>query len=121
MKNIYIYVKKSEYENCIKYGIKLSEFADIVIDIDSSLKKGITAYLSPKDSEKYYDSEYICLKVNTNNLKIYIINLKLQDTKLLKKYVYTSEYYKFGTFEEPVAIICTTILPENISMYNKVL
>jgi len=121
LNNVFLYVKKDEYENYLKYGIKLSEFADTVLDIDSTSRKGILAYLAPKDSKLYLDDNYICLKINTNNLKIYITNLILKETKLTKKGIVTIDDYELGTFEEPVAIICNSILPENITIYNNII
>ena len=58
---------KEILDEYVKYGIKLSEHANKVLNIKKSDKKGITAYLSPKDSSKYNDSKYICLKIKVDN------------------------------------------------------
>ena len=121
MKNVFLYVKKDEYENYLKYGIKLSEYADTIIDLESSEKKGIISYLAPLDFETQNYDDFICLKINVENLKIYVINKKLENTKLFKKSIVPIENYIIGTYEEPIAVICTTILPENISIYNNTL
>lgn len=121
LRNVFLYVKKTEYEKCLKYGIKLSEYADIVVDLDTSEKKGIVAYLAPLDFESQNYDDFICLKINSENLKIYVVNKKLQHTKLFKKSIVTLENYTIGTYEEPLAIICNTILPENINIYNKLI
>lgn len=121
MKNVFLYVKKTEYENLLKYGIKLSEYANIVIDLETSEKKGIISYLAPLDFESQNYDDFVCLKINAENLKIYVINKKLENTKLFKKNTIPLELYEIGKYEEPLAVICTTILPENISVYNKII
>lgn len=121
LNNLFLYVKKEKYEECLKYGIKLSEYANIIIQTEPNSKKGIISYLSPKDSDLYLDNNYVCLKIKTNDLQVYISNLTLQDTKLEKKCTCKLENYTLGDFEEPIAIICTTILPENISLYNSII
>ena len=121
MKTLYLYVHKDDLNECIKYGIKLSEQANKVIKIKNIEKKGIIAYLSPKDSNKYYDENFICLKIKTNNLKIYIYNNSAFEFTNDNDFICDISNYKVGSYEEPIAIICSTILPENISLYNKIM
>lgn len=121
MNNLFLYVKKEKCEECLKYGIKLSEYANIIIHSEPNAKKGIIAYLSPKDSNLYLDNNYACLKIKINDLQVYVTNLILQNTKLEKKSTCILKDYVLGDFEEPIAIICTTILPENISLYNNII
>ena len=44
MNNLYIYIKNAYVENVIKYGMKLSEFANKILNINDSTKHGIEAY-----------------------------------------------------------------------------
>ena len=44
LNNLYIYIKNEYVENVIKYGMKLSEFADKFLKISGTEKAGITAY-----------------------------------------------------------------------------
>ena len=74
MKTLYLYVPNSQVDNCIKYGIKLSQHANKVVNFERTEKKGIIAYLSPMDSKKYHDNNYTCLKIITNKLNILIYN-----------------------------------------------
>ena len=75
MKYIYLYIKNELVEECLKYGMKLSEFSNKVLTTsDNSTKSGIVAFLSPYDSELYYDDSYTCLKIATANINCYIFN-----------------------------------------------
>lgn len=123
MNNLYLYVKTQDYENVLKYGIKLSQYCDKTFNISNTIKKGIKAYLTPSDSKNFYDENYICLRISTTGLKIYIINDKFNMIENVydKHTIIKLEDYKYGDFEDPVAIICTSILPENIYTYNKII
>ena len=121
MKTLYLYVPSDQVDTYIKYGIKLSEHANKIINFEKTEKKGIIAYLSPKDCEYYYSNQYTCLKINTNNLNIFIYNNTALNLTNDKYFVKKIDDYIVGTFEEPHALICSTILPENISIYNKII
>lgn len=121
MKTLYLYVPSDKVENYIKYGIKLSELANKIITFEKSQKKGIIAYLSPKDTDYYYNTEFTCLKINTNNLNIFIYDNTALNLTNDKYFINKIDNYTLGTFEEPYALICSTILPENISIYNKLI
>ncbi len=120
MRNLYIYLENKNLENVLKYGIKLSEFSNKSIDINNSNKVGIIAYLTPKDSEFFFDNNYTCIRINTENLNYYVYNKIVENTKLIEKFIVDGNNYIEGDFEEPIAIICSTILPENIFLYNKI-
>lgn len=120
MNNLYIYIKNAYVENVIKYGMKLSEFADKFLKISGTEKAGITAYLSPKDSELYYDDNYTCIKILISNINIYVYNKYFENHDLPNYFISKYEDYTYGTYEEPIAFIYSTILPENISIYNKI-
>ncbi len=120
MKYLYIYVKNIDIENVIKYGIKLSEFANKVINLQNTHKYGITAYLAPKDSPHYFDNEYSCIKILLNNLNCLIYNQICENTIFFEDYICDISQYEIGTFEDPIAFIQSTILPENIQIYNKI-
>lgn len=119
LENLYIYIENNKIDDILKYGIKLSEFSNKSIKINNSFKVGINAYLTPKDSELFYDTNYTCLRIRTNNLNYYIYNKTLENTNLISDFFITGDNYNLGDFEEPLALICSTILPENIFTYNK--
>ena len=123
LNNLYLYVKANECEDVLKYGIKLSEYCNRVFKLANTEKKGITAYLAPKDSKKYFDKNYTCLRISTTGLKIYVINdiFSTLDSVYDKHTIIKLENYKLGDFEDPIAIICTSILPENIYTYNEII
>lgn len=121
MQDLYIYVDKSNLNDCLKYGMKLSEYENKVLKSQTIDKRGINAYLSPKDSEKYADDSFECLRVVPNNLTVVVYNKLFENSEMLKNYVCNLETYTIGDFEVPEAIICSSILPENIFPYNKIL
>lgn len=121
MKTLYLYVPNEKVDDYIKYGIKLSQSANKVVTFDSGEKKGITSYLSPKDCDKYSDKNFTCLKINTSKLNILIYNKTALDLTNDKDFICTIKDYIYGDYEEPRALICSTILPENISIYNKII
>lgn len=122
MKNLYIYIEKTKLDDVIKYGIKLSEFSNKVLNIsENQTKAGIIAYLTPKDSELYYDSDYTCIRVSTKDINYFIYNKICENTDFTSEFICTPDEYNLGDYEEPIALIYSTILPENISTYNKLM
>lgn len=121
MNNLYVFVEKEKCEDCIKYGMKLSEFTNKLLVTGNSEKKGILAYLSPKDSDLFFNDNYSCLRVNSDILNVYIYNKIFENTDMMEEYITKQSKYVLGTYEEPMALISSTILPENISLYNKTL
>lgn len=121
MKTLYLFVQSKQVETYIKYGIKLSQTANKIIKYEKTEKRGIIAYLSPMDSNKYYDNDYTCLKINTSKLNILIYNNTALNLTNDKYFICDLNDYSFGKYEEPRALICSTILPENISIYNKII
>lgn len=122
MENLFIYVENEKTEDCLKYGIKLSEYANKIIEFNNIEKKGITAYLTPKDSELYDNNMFTCLRISTNGLNAIIYNRVFEDYKELLNNNYCNfSDYKLADYEDPIGMIYSTILPENIFLYNKVL
>lgn len=121
MKNLYLFVPNENVDNYIKYGIKLSQNANKVVTYERAEKKGIISYLSPMDSEKYYDNNFTCLKINISKLNILIYNETALDLTNNRDFICNIKDYIYGKYEEPRALICSTILPENIFIYNKII
>lgn len=113
---VYLYVEKNVANDCIKYGIKLSEFADKILIINNTQKKGILAYLSPKDSTQYEEEIFTCLKIQIHDENIFIYNDNNQENTFDSCSFFD---YIPGTYENPKCLICSTILPEDIFLYNK--
>lgn len=119
MKYLYVYVENNNIEKVVKYGMKLSEFANKILNISDLQKSGIIAYLSPKDTSFYFNDNYSCVKVLVNNLNCLIYNQTCENTDILDNFICDVHDYEIGTFEDPIAFIQSTILPENIQLYNK--
>ncbi|MBO5477926.1 MAG: hypothetical protein J6A15_09275 [Clostridia bacterium] len=121
MQDLYIYVDKNKLDDCLKYGIKLSEFENRVLKLSNVSKRGIQAFLSPKDSELYLDESYGCIRVISKNLIAIVFNKICENTSLIDDFMCNIEDYRIGNYELPEAIICSSILPENLQLYNKIL
>ena len=74
MKNLYMYIKNENIEDILKYGIKLSEYSNKVLDYSGTKKSGIISYLAPKDSILYSDNKYSCVRINGDNVNAIIYN-----------------------------------------------
>ena len=111
VQNVYIYVKKDLIDECCKYGMKLSSFCNLTY----KNKKGILAYLSPKDSDNYTNPDYEILRIKINNIKSYIFNK--ENTKEICKL----DKYTLGDYINPNVFINSSIMPENIFKYNRIL
>lgn len=114
---LYIYIENEKVADAIKYGMKLSEYSNTVIN----KKNGIAAYLSPKDSNKYLSDHYTCVRILIKEISSYIYDKNFSVSEISSKFFVNANEYRLGDFEIPRAIICSTILPENISIYNKIL
>lgn len=123
VRNVYVFIKKDSLDKCIKYGMKLSEHSDITYIKNNVHKKGILGYISPKDSDKYNNKFYKVLRIKTNNINIYVHNSSLVDNNLVYNYknMVNIEEYMLGDFINPEIIISSSILPENIFLYNKII
>lgn len=120
MRYLYIYIENDKVNDAIKYGMKLSEYSNKILET-STERKGIIAYLTPKDCEDYNNENFSCLKINCDNLNIFVYNQVFENTEYFENFIYEYKKYTPGLFEEPIALICSTILPENIEIYNKIL
>ena len=114
IRNIYVFVDKDKIDYCLKYGMKISMFYNTTERIMGFKKKGIKAYLSPKDSEKYENDEYEILRIKIDNEKAYVVNEQTSEFCKI-------ENYNFGDYIEPEVIITSSVTPENIFLYNKIL
>lgn len=125
VRNVYLYVKKDKVVDCIKYGMKLSEYSNVSFSNGVISKKGILAYISPKDSNKYFNDNYDILRIKTDELNIFVNNSNLIESEDNKNFKFTEmcnlSDYKLGSFINPELIICSTILPEHIFKYNRII
>ena len=121
MQDLYIYLDKNVASDCLKYGIKLSEFGNKVLTLNDGVKSGILAFLAPKDSPLYGNDSYECIRVNPTGLSAIVYNKVCENTELIENYTKSLEEYKLGDYESPEAIIMSSILSDNLSHYNKIL
>ena len=110
MKYLYIYIKNEEADDILKYGIKLSEHANKILNYSNIQKSGILSYLAPKDCELYNNKNYSCLKVSTKNIKGLIYNNICENLTNFDEFICSFSEYNYGDYEEPLAIITSTIL-----------
>lgn len=121
MQDLYIYINKNDVDTCLKYGIKLSEYSNKILKLQNMEKRGILAFLSPKDSDLYIDENYECIRVNIKDLNTIVYNKLCENTPLIDEFYCDISEYSIGDYELPEAIICSSILQENLSIYNKIL
>ena len=115
IRNVYVFVEKDKIDYCLKYGMKISMFYNTTEKIMGFKKKGIKAYLSPKDSNNYNNENFEILRINMeNSSKAYVINEENNDFCKI-------DTYHFGDFIQPEVILTSSIMPENIFVYNKIL
>jgi hypothetical protein len=125
IRNVYLYVKKDKLIDCIKYGMKLSEYTNASFYKGTSLKKGIIAYISPKDTSDYLNEGYDILRIKTDELSIYVNNSSIVESCENIRFNFCEmcilDNYALGEFINPKLIICSTILPEYIYKYNRII
>ena len=151
VRNVYIYVKKNLVTNCLKYGMKLSDYSNVIIKVDNEVyKKGIHAYFTPRDCNLYYNDEYSILRISIidNSLRIFTFNNNninlVSDNNINNSYNLKKEIiqidsrinnsnsnsnsnlinlhdYILGDFSYPELLISSSIMNENICIYNKIL
>jgi len=125
IRNVYLYVKKDKLIDCIKYGMKLSEYTNVSFYKGTSLKKGIIAYISPKDTNDYLNENYDILRIKTDELNIYVNNSSIVESYENIRFNFSEmcslDNYVLGDFMNPKLIICSTILPEYIYKYNRII
>lgn len=125
IRNVYLYVRKNEIKDCIKYGMKLSEYSNITFNNGMLSKRGILAYIAPKDSSKYNSDNYDILRVKTDGLVTYVNNSCIVESGEEKNFKFSEmcslSDYRLGKFINPEVVICSSILPENIFKYNRII
>ncbi|MDD2376099.1 MAG: hypothetical protein PHD15_00350 [Clostridia bacterium] len=125
IRNVYLYVRKDKLIDCIKYGMKLSEYTNVSFYKGTLIKKGILAYISPKDSDKYFNESYDILRIKTDELNIYVNNSSIveycENNTCNFSEMCNLNNYLLGEFINPKLIICSTILPEYIYKYNRII
>jgi hypothetical protein len=106
----------------MKYGLRLSKNFDREVNLNGYTKQCLTGLLNPKDDLYKYDSEeYDCLKLEMNNSYCKVI-----DSSFLLEGSYSINYidldkYILGTFKNPEILITTSVVPEKISILNKII
>lgn len=122
MNNIYIYIPNEKKDYILKYGIKLSENSDTVITTTNGIKSGILGYLSPKDSKLYDNTNYSIIGIRIDdNINALVFNNICKTTIFFDDFICKFQDYNYGTYEEPLVLIHSSILPENIFLYDKLL
>jgi len=128
MVEVYYYVPSKDAENLIDCGIKLSQWYDREIILNSEPKKCLTAYLNPRDNmEKYRDTSLTCLKLLVEEKYCYVCDGALYSmsmnnpclTQLFYESIVPVDKYIFGTYMLPECLVTTTIIGGFIREMNK--
>ncbi|MEG2459612.1 MAG: hypothetical protein RSB87_00720 [Clostridia bacterium] len=122
MKYVYLFIKKDQQCDVVKYGIKLSDFCDSILTINNFTKKAMCCYLNPKDSPYYANEDYNGVKIIVKkDSNCFVVNNIFKDTP---EYVNTTcSFFDYveGTYEQPVVLITTSVVPEEIFSYNRII
>lgn len=122
MSTIYYYVNNSKLTETLRYGIKLSLNFSHTIPIKGVDKKCMVGLLNPKDDiHKFESDEYSCLKLNLYSEQCYVINEVALVIPPKEYELIPLKEYTYGYFESPRVLFSTSILPEEISLLNKVI
>lgn len=122
MKYAYFYIKTEEYNNCLKYGLKLSDNINKTIKLENLSKSGFVCYISPKDSCLYNDINYKCAKIDISDLRnVFVIDDTFENYDFYNEFIVEASKYTYGLFENPKILICTSVIPERIYKYNKLM
>ena len=128
MVEVYFYIPAGQTENAVECGIKLSEWYSREALIEGTVKKCITAMLNPRDDcEKYVSSAYKCLKLEVQPKYCYVADSLLYEVgkahpeamQLYQSSIIPIEKYVFGSYRLPEALITSTIIGDNVSVFGK--
>ncbi|NLL06113.1 MAG: hypothetical protein GX270_10105 [Clostridiaceae bacterium] len=128
MVEVYYYVPQDKVENSVECGLKLSQWYEKEVQIESENKICFCALLNPKDDmDKYKSKDYKCLKLElypeycfVADKSLYEIGLHNDDVmKLYIDSVMPVEEYTFGLYRLPECLITSTVIPEQISLLDK--
>lgn len=120
MADVYYYLKKENFENTLRFGIKLSDAYFSEININGTNKKYLLALLNPKDNlDKFNSNEYACIRANLNNDYLFVSDKNLLDTPYFEEFLTPICDYKYGDFKNPVVVVTCSFLPDQIFKINK--
>jgi len=122
MADIYYYLQNSKLNDCLKFGIKLSDYFNDEIEINNTNRKYLLGFLNPKDDlEKFNSNEYTCIRTNINNDYLFVTDSILLSSEYFEENLIPIERYKFGTFRNPIVLILSSILSNQINIINKII
>src|SRR5690554_2007857 len=120
---VYHHVKNELVQDAVRFGMKLSDFADKSIKTTEGVKSVILAYISPADDkEKFENEEYTALALSVNMDKTYIIEgayMRMDNVYALSSSLVRASEYNLGLYREPLALITTSLFSENVKVLDK--
>lgn len=128
MVEVYYYVPQDKFKNSVECGLKLSEWFEKEVNVESEQKKCFSALLNPKDDMvKYKSGNYKCLKLELYPRYCfaadkYLYDIGLNNTEVMKLYIDSImpiENYTFGMYRLPECLVTSTVIPEQISVLDK--
>ncbi len=127
MAEVYKHVPKTNLEDIVQCGLKLTQWGLITCKIAGFETRFIPAYLNPKDDDSFYGREdYTCLRIQIPNDYCKIGNYFLYNDQnellndLFVQSIIPVQKYIFGNYRKPICLISRTVQGEEISITDKV-
>lgn len=128
MVEVYFYLPAGRVEDAVECGVKLSDWYSKVIEMESGIKKCISALLNPRDdTEKYKSSDYKCIKMEIMTKYCYVAESLLYQAglvypeamELYHRTIVPLESYNFGHFRLPECLVTSTVIGDQVSILDK--
>ncbi len=123
---VYYYIPVAEKEDALSCGIKLSVKAEKKVVINGYSTPCISALLNPKDDMSRYNSDrFACLRIELKPEYCFIADKSLYGSEktreLYNRSIVSPMNYIFGTYRLPECLVTCTILPDSISLMNRII
>ncbi|MFO7636877.1 MAG: hypothetical protein R6W96_06185 [Clostridia bacterium] len=119
----YYYVEKEKTNDIISCGIKLSEYMQGQVEIDSVSKSFYFAYITPKDNmARYNGNEHVCLRIEIPEEKLYVgekIYHETGKTDWFTRSVKPAGEYKVGEYRKPRFLVIHTLFGDQVRILDK--
>ena len=121
--SVFIFLDNNCIDDALECGIKLSENADISIDIFGEAKRCMTGFLNPNDYENVYGKSCMLCDIADKYCHIYEAALldggMTVDEEEFKNSVIPYDKYSLGMYRKPRVAIFATILPDAIHLQKQ--
>jgi len=119
----YFYIDKSELDEALECGLKLSVYGKPIPGSSDIPIKAIRAYLSPRDNMKFFnDPDLECLKLDLPGDKLLVAEdayASMGQHKWFNESIIHASKYMLGKYRQPCYLISFTVMAEYTSLLDK--